>query len=85
LTVDSSPLRCDEGRNPEMRKLVNFSMCEGWSGQPRLGLNELDRDDRQRESRSSVARWADSSKRAARLVKKCLIKDGWIGWRGAGG
>jgi hypothetical protein len=72
LTVDSSPLRCDAGRNPEMRELVNFSMCEGWSGQPILRLNEFDRDDRRRESRSSVARWADSSKRAARSVKNAL-------------
>jgi hypothetical protein len=56
VTVDSSLLRYNAGRNPEMRKLVNFSMCEGWSGQPVLRLNKFNRDDRRRESQSTVAR-----------------------------
>jgi hypothetical protein len=69
LIVDSSLLRCNTDRSPEMHEMVNFNMWEGWSGQPVPRLKESDRDNQRRESRSTVARWADSSNHAARSVK----------------
>ena len=47
--LNSSSLRCVAGRSPEIRELVDFSVCKIGSGQPVPGLNEVDRDDRRRK------------------------------------